>query len=68
MEYFRIDNAYGKVYEYDEKSNSYVFYSSFYALGIDKKMTNEKKLRIINNNFMNNYSDPDLPSFLGGAE
>ena len=55
MEYFRIDDAYEKVYSYDEESKSYVFYATFYALGINKEMSHEKQMQVVYADFYNNY-------------
>ena len=49
MEKYRIDNAYGKVYEWDRSSGAYVFCGSFYAFGITSHMSEAEQLRVIEN-------------------
>jgi len=47
MERFRIDNAYGVVYEYDENSGAYVFCGKFHGFGITPDMDKSEQLRLI---------------------
>ena len=54
MEQFRIDNAYGKVYIFDEVESAYLFYGSFFAIGIDAKIPELKQLGIIEEDYHNN--------------
>ena len=44
---YRFDDAYGKVYKYDEDSDAYIFCGSYYAYGIDAQMPESKKLDIV---------------------
>ena len=46
-ERFRIDDAYGAVYEYDEDSNAYIFCGTFRAFGITPKMSEAKQIKKI---------------------
>ena len=48
---YRFDDAYGKVYEYDNESKAYVFYGSYDACDIDASMSDETKQAIIENPF-----------------
>ena len=49
MEKYRFDDAYEKVYEYDEAAQAYVFCGSYLAYGINSKMSEEEQLRIVEN-------------------
>jgi len=53
MKKYRIDNAYNKVYKYDDESESYFFYGSFYAIGIDPEMTEAEQIEIIEEDYYN---------------
>jgi len=46
MEKYRFDDAYQKVYEYDEESSAYIHCGSYFAYGIKPKMSYEQKKRI----------------------
>ena len=39
---YRIDRAYGKIYQYDNSAKAYLFYCSFYAAGVSAKDSDEK--------------------------
>ena len=54
MEKFRIDNAYNQVFEYDDEENGYVFYGSFFSIGITDKMSESKQLKIIEDDYYSN--------------
>lgn len=47
MERFRFDDAYGKVYEYDESAAAYIFYGSYFACGIDKSMDYDEAVKAV---------------------
>jgi len=47
MEKFRIDNAYGAVYELNESEDAYVFCGKFHTFGITPYMTEDKQLKRI---------------------
>ena len=46
-ERYRIDDAYEKVYEYNEDQNAYIFIGSFLSFGITKKMSTKKQIEKI---------------------
>lgn len=46
MKRFRFDDAYGKVYEYDEDAQAYVFYASYFACGIKADMSENEKTQL----------------------
>ena len=46
-ERFRIDDAYGAVYEYDEDSNAYIFCGKFHTFGITPVMSEAKQIKKI---------------------
>ena len=45
MKEYRFDDAYGKVYSYDRGSKSYIFRGSYYAYGLTSNMTDDEKIR-----------------------
>jgi len=49
MNKYRFDDAYSKVYEYDEECNAYIFVGSYIAYGINAKMSEEEKTHIVEN-------------------
>lgn len=44
---YRFDDAYGKVYKYEQESNCYAFFGSYAAYGITAKMSDQKKTKIV---------------------
>jgi len=53
MKKWRLDDAYGKVYEYDEDSNAYIFYCTYFAAGIKDSMSECEKIRLIEEDYYN---------------
>ena len=49
MDKYRFDDAYEKVYEYNEDAQAYVFCGSYIAYGITAQMSEEEQLRIVEN-------------------
>lgn len=47
MEKYRFDDAYQKVYEYDESAKCYVNIGSYFAFGIDAGMSESEKTQIV---------------------
>ena len=45
MNRYRFDDAYGKVYEYDEDAKAYFFVGSYLAFGITKRMSEDEMIR-----------------------
>ena len=45
MKKYRFDDSYEKVYEYE--NGSYLFIGSYFSYGITKKMKDEEKIKII---------------------
>ena len=41
---YRFDDAYGKVYEYDEGACAYIYIGSYLAFGITAKMSEKKQI------------------------
>ena len=50
---WRIENATEKVYEYSKFMKAYVFYGTFFAIGLNKRMSAAEKLRIVENDCYN---------------
>ena len=46
MKRFRFDDAYSKVYEYDDDAQAYIFYASYFACGITADMSENEKIRL----------------------
>lgn len=54
MKKYRFDNNYGgKIYEYDKNARAYLFFSSYYAIGINAKMSEKKKIQTIEETILN---------------
>ena len=51
MNKFRFDDAYKKVYEYDDDNKCYLFYGTYYACGITADMSNTEKNNIVLSNY-----------------
>jgi hypothetical protein len=41
---YRFDDAYSKVYEYDENAMAYIFIGTYYAFGIKTNMQEKEKI------------------------
>jgi hypothetical protein len=46
---FRIDRSFEKVYEFCSKSNTYLFFATFYQLGVTKNQRDKTILKAIQN-------------------
>ena len=49
MEKYRFDDAYEKVYKYDEDSHAYIFCGSYIIYGITSEMSEERKTNKVQN-------------------
>ena len=47
MEKYRFDDAYGKVYEYDNAQKGYIHIGSYFAFGLNPDMPEAEKIRIV---------------------
>jgi len=47
---YRFDNAYQKIYKYDEEQQAYLFFGSYFAYGITNKDRYYTAVSKINNN------------------
>jgi len=45
MNDYRFDNAYGKVYKYDNEAKGYIFRGSYHAYGLTADMPDAEKIR-----------------------
>jgi hypothetical protein len=50
MDKYRFDDAYGKVYEYDETQRAYIFCGTYFAYGIKANMPESKKVLLVEKN------------------
>jgi len=53
MDKYRFDDAYGKVYEYDETQRAYIFCGTYFAYGIKANMPESKKVLLVEKNAWN---------------
>lgn len=47
MDQYRFDDAYESVYVYDDEAKCYLHVGTYLAYGIDKKMSETEKLKIV---------------------
>lgn len=47
MEKYRFDDAYEKVFEYDNESNAYLFYGTYFDIGINQEMSEAEKIQTV---------------------